>query len=250
MSRSNPTENQPNPTRIWYNWSGETGTLYYFDKSKGEKGEIVNVGSKFRFILLDTLSSVRGWHDASYSGISSNEVRDTRSERLVVKAKVGIIAEGFYTEIRDRVRSAGGNFTSHLYIAFKAGNEVQLGSLQLKGAALQSWMVFSKENRAALYKSGVAINGYVEGKKGHIVFRVPVFALTEVSPETDAEAVRIDKEILQPYLAGYFKRTRVDQVSTEPAAESTPPDGDNPPDNPPDNPDGEQQPEENANVPF
>ena len=249
MSRSNPTENQPHPCTRWFEWSGESGTLAYYDKVKEEK---INIGSKFKFILLDSLAVVKGWHDPSESGITSNEVRDTKAERMVVKAfKGGILAEGFYASIRDRVKSVGGHFTSNLYIAFKGEQGLQLGSLQLKGAALNAWVDFSKDNRAVLYKKAITITGFEEGKKGKITSRVPVFKSVELAPESDAEAGKIDKDILQPYLAGYFKRTRIDQVSAPAAAE--PPQGDDEP--PVSEPGPEAQPDEpptddSDSVPF
>ena len=220
MSRSCPNENQPNPCTRWHSWNGEgnNGFVEYYDKDKvranGQKGENVVVGPKFTFLLLDELSSVRGWHDASDSGISSNEVRDTKAERMVVRAlKGGILAEGFYANIRDRIKAVGGKFTANLYVVYKAGTEHRLGALQLKGAALNSWVEFSKGNRDALYKQAVAITGYLEGKKGKITFRTPVFALRDIAPETDASATKIDKEVLQPYLTAYFKRTHMEQAS-------------------------------------
>jgi hypothetical protein len=261
MSISNPTDSQPNPCARWFQWGGggeadNGGTLSYWDKDKEER---INIGGKFRFILMDTLSVVKGFHEPSNSNITSNEIRDSKAERLVVKAfKGGILAEGFYAAIRDRVKAVGGHFTSSLYLAFKSeqGN-FQVGNLQLKGAALQSWMEFCKVNKAqydaasVFAKAGkaVAITGFTEDKKGKIVFRVPVFKLIDMTPETKAEVTKLDKEILLPFLTGYFKRTRIEQVSApaEPQTESEPPTAG---DNPPDEPVAEPQPEEDANTPF
>lgn len=214
MSRSNPTENSnPNPAVRWFEWNGEHGVVRYYDK---EAKKNVDVGSDFTFLLLDQLGSVRGWHDASDSGIYSNEVKDTRQETLIVKSfKGGTLAEGIYRAIKDRVNAAGGQFVANCYIGFKQDGALAIGSLRFKGAALHAWTDFSKANRADLYAKAVRIHGFTEGKKGRIVFRVPVLELKEISPESNAAAIALDKE-LQAFLDGYFKRTTRDQVEEPP----------------------------------
>lgn len=212
MSRSNPTENgTPNPATRWFEWNGEQGVVRYYDK---EAKKNVDIGNDFSFILLDQLGSVRGWHEASGSGIYSNEVKDTRQDVLVVKAfKGGTLAEGLYKDIKLEVNAEGGQFVANCYIAFKQDTGLAIGSLRFKGAALGAWMEFCKAHRADLYKKAVRINGYTEGKKGRVVFRVPVLSLKDIAPQTDAEAIALDQQ-LQEFLASYFARTRRDQVET------------------------------------
>jgi hypothetical protein len=214
MSRSNPSENtNPNPATRWFEWNGEHGVVRYYDK---EAKKNVDVGSDFTFILLDQLGSVRGWHDASDSGIYSNEVKDTRQDALVVKAfKGGTIAEGIYKDIKDRVNVVGGQFVANCYIAFKGdGGALAIGSLRLKGAALGAWMEFCKSHRADLYKKGIRIKGFTEGKKGKAVFRVPNLSTKETSPETDAAAIALDTT-LQEFLRRKLARTKRDQVDVQ-----------------------------------
>src|SRR5689334_2515222 len=132
MSRSNPSENSnPNPATRRFEWNGEKGTVRYYDKDAKQN---VEVGSDFTFILLYQLGSVGGWHDASDSGIYSNEVKDTRQEAFVVKAfKGGVLAEGIYQSIKDRVGTLGGQFVAKLYIAFKnSSGDLAIGTLALK----------------------------------------------------------------------------------------------------------------------
>jgi len=216
MSRSNPTDNSPNPSTRWHEWSGQDGVIRYYDR---EKKENITVGDKFVFILLDQLAVVKGWHDPSDSGITSNEVRDTKAETMIVKAfKGGILAEGLYASIRDRIKAQGGHFTANLYIAFKLQDKLALGSLQFKGAALNAWVDFSKANRADLYKKAIRINGFTEGKKGKITFRVPKFSISEITEQTDADAKALDEQ-LQIFLKGYFSRTRTQQVESPKAHE-------------------------------
>ena len=213
MSRSNPQENStPNPATRWFEWNGEHGVVRYYDK---EVKKNIDVGSDFTFVLLDQLGSVRGWHDASQSGIYSNEVKDTRQDVLVVKAfKGGPLAEGFYKDIKDRVNAVGGQFNANCYIAFRNGDgALTIGSLRFKGAALGAWMEFCKAHRSDLYKKAIRIHGFTEGKKGRIVFRVPVLTLVELSPASNEAATALDVT-LQEFLAGYLKRTKRDQAET------------------------------------
>lgn len=215
MSRSNPQENgTPNPATRWFEWNGELGTVRHYDK---ETKKNVDVGAKFPFVLLDQLGSVRGWHKPSQSGIYSNEVKDTRQEVMVVKAfKGGVLAEGVYKDIKDRVNNLGGQFVANCYIAFKnGGDKLALGSLRFKGAALGAWMEFCKANRPSLFTKGIRINGFTEGKKGRIVYRVPVLELVELSTDSNAAATALDLT-LQEFLAGYLKRTKRDQVESAP----------------------------------
>lgn len=225
MSLSKPSTDSPNPCTRWHEWDGSNGAVRYYDKSapnpdpaaKRKTGVNVVLKLPFYFILLDELTVIKGWHEPSQSGISSNEVRDCRENNLVVKAfKGGLLANGLYNQIKDRVKACGGYFTSNLYLATPgADRKLHLTSIQFAGAALNAWVDFKKENREALSGrgdvKGVKITGYKEGKKGKIIFRTPVFELMEIKPETIAQAVEIDR-VLQTYLDGYFKRTGTERA--------------------------------------
>ncbi len=222
MSRSNPTENiNPNPAARFLEWGGSEGVLKFYDKEK--KAE-VNAGDNLVFILLDQLSCVKGWHDASESGIYSNEVKDTRRDVLLVKAfKGGVLANGLYAQIKDRVAGHGGHYVASCYIAVKHDGALRIEALQLKGAALREWMEFAKKHRADLYKKAVRIKGFKEDKKGKVTYRTPVFSLLEVTPETDAEALALDKQ-LQEYLTGYLSRPKVEAQAEASAPQEDPTD--------------------------
>ncbi len=210
MSRSNPNVNAPNPAVRWFEWSGQHGTVRYYDKDAQAN---VEVPLPFSFLLLDELASVRGWHDASESAIYSNEVRDTRTDLMVVKSfKGGTLAEGLYKDIKDRVGSLGGQFVANCYIAFKNdAKELVIGSLRFKASSLGAWMEFRKANRAALYNKAVEVTGFTEGKKGSIKFRTPKFSTRDVSADTNDIARALDLE-LQTWLKGYFNRRTADQT--------------------------------------
>ena len=225
-------DNQPNPSTRWFEWSGETGSIKYYDKEAkrlkdpSKKGENIPVPLPFTFIVLDELNTIKGWHDASESGIYSNEIRDSRAETLYVKAfKGGAIAEGFWAQIRDRVGNLGGSFYGSVYLGYRdAEKNLQIGNIQFKGAALNTWIEFRKAHRNDIYKKAVQITSYKEGKKGSIVFRTPVFAIKDITDKTDAEAKALDM-LLQQYLKGYFSRTKSDQVAKPAAPQEAAQDG-------------------------
>lgn len=191
-------------------WDGSNGNLRYYDKQKETN---VPVPDGFTFLLLDQLATVKGWHDASDSGIFSNEVRDTKSETLVVKAfkANSILAEGFYASIRDRVSALGGNYVANCYVAFKDGNDLKIGSVQFKGAALNAWVDFRKEHKNDIFTKAIQIKGVKEGKKGKIEFKTPVFHMKDITPETNDAATALDRD-LQSYLASYFKKPKTSQT--------------------------------------
>jgi hypothetical protein len=222
VSRSNPTDGISNPSRRWFEYAGgsDGGVVRYYDKEA--KADVI-VGETFQFILLDELATVKGWHDASDSGIFANEVRDTKQDTLVVRSfKGGELASGVYSSIRDRIGNLGGHFHSSCYIAFKGEDgKLAIGNIGFKGAALSSWMEFKKtcgtkkvgdKSVRAYYVDAIKITGYVEGTKGRVTYRVPKFELHALGEESQRQAVALDGE-LQSFLSEYFKRPRTEQSS-------------------------------------
>jgi hypothetical protein len=222
MSRSNVTEGSRNPSTRWFEWngSGEGGTVRWYDK---EAQKNVEARMPFTFLLLDELATIKGWHESSESAIFANEVKDTRQDALVVRAfKGGELASGFYQDIRDRIKALGGHFHASCYIAYKDGDELKLGNLGFKGAAVRAWMEFKKnaptrknaegKSVKAFYVDAVVIDGYEEGKKGSIKFRVPTFKLKPVAEDTQHQAIALDQE-LQSFLTDYLRRPRTEQAT-------------------------------------
>lgn len=219
MSRSNPTEGTRNPSTRWFEWAGgdEGGFVRWYNK---ETEQQVKVEGAFTFLMLDELATVKGWHESSESSIYANEVRDLRQDVLVVRAfKGGELASGLYAGIRDTIIAKGGHYHASIYIAYKEGDELRLGNLGLKGAALGAWMEFKKaagtkkdangKSVRAFYVDAVTIAGYEQAKKGGTTYRVPKFALKPVAEATNLQAVALDAE-LQAFLADYFKRPKTE----------------------------------------
>lgn len=221
MSRSNPTDGARNPSTRWFEWAGgdDGGFVRWYDKDAKQH---VKVDGPFTFLLLDELATVKGWHEPSESSIYANEVRDLRQDALVVKSfKGGELATGLYTSIKDRIVAKGGHYHASVYVAYKEGDELRIGNLGLKGAALGAWMEFKKaaptkkdangKNLKAYFVDAVMVHGFVEAKKGGTTYRVPKFALKAVGESTNLQALALDAE-LQTFFTEYLKRPRAEAV--------------------------------------
>lgn len=240
MSRSNPNEGARNPSTRWFEWAGgsDGGFVRWYDKDAKAQ---VKVEGVFTFLLLDELSTVKGWHEPSESAIYANAVRDLRQEVLVVKSfEGGELASGLYADIKDRIIAKGGHYCLSLYLGYKVGDALQIGCLNLKGAAAGAWMNFKKaagtkkdangKSQRAYYVDAVQIVGFSDEKKGGTAYRAPKFALKEVSAATNDQAMGLDAE-LQAYLADYLKRPKAEAAKPQPNGDSDEP----PPDSGPAN---------------
>lgn len=213
MSRSNNTD-LINPAVRFFSWKGGEGEVVYFDKALGEKGENVVVDLPFNFLILDRLAGAGGGIDTGngYKSYWSNAVRNTKTQKLVVRSKEGIVVRGFYDDIKGK---DGVKFVALLYVAFYDENKnLQIGCLKLTGAALSAWFDFSKAHRD-IYDGAFAITGNVKKKKGSNTYFEPVFGhIANVSDEADAQAKELD-EHLQEYLTSYFAQTGIEEVEQE-----------------------------------
>jgi hypothetical protein len=220
MSRSNPTTNNSHVCTRWFDWDGAQGGIRYYDREKKER---IGVPFPFSFMLLDKLATIKGFHDASDSGIFSNEVKDTTRDPFVVKAHNGpVLATGLYRDIRDKIVAVGGVFNANLYIAYKSDGKMEIGSLMFKGAGLNAWVEFENKHRKEIWEKAIKITGCEEGKKGKVIFQSPTFALQEISKEANEAATKLDQK-LQQYLTAYLGRNVREQVAAPAAAQDEAP---------------------------
>jgi hypothetical protein len=156
----------------------------------------------FKFLVLDELHTIKGWNDASSSGIFSNEVKFISKEIMTVKPfKGNEIAKGLYKDIKEKIVSAGGHYVKSIYIMLEDGS---LANLQLKGSAVQKWGEFTQKTRNRLPDEWVQVTKAIEGKKGAVKFFTPDFSFERSI--SDAEAVQADEafNILETYLKAYL----------------------------------------------
>lgn len=218
MSRSNNID-IPNPANRFYQWDGSKGGFSYWDKQKEER---VRVELPFRFIVLDCLSTIKGWSDADQSGYWSNEVRNIAEDTLTVRTKKGQVAKGPYREIKANPRCSGAKYCQSVYIADRQDGELVVANMQLTGAALSSWIEFRKKHKD-IYKGGIRVATTAEGKKGAVTYLMPVFEPMEITSESDATAVELDKE-LQNFLDAYLKRKKNEIAETHSVEDTVPED--------------------------
>lgn len=186
-----------NPATRFFEWSSDDKTLKWYDK---ETKENTLVKLPFVFLVLDQLNTVGGWSDADQSGIWSNEVRNTRTDILTVRTKLGIKREGVYENVKT---VPGAKYVKSVYIAYKGDSgDLELGHLKLKGSAGSAWIEFTKKRNVydGAFKIVKADGPFTKGKTE---YWTPVFEANSVTPETSEKADELDRQ-LQSYLKVYL----------------------------------------------
>lgn len=208
MSRSNPTI--ANPATKFFRWAGANGELTHYDKD--QEKEIVEK-LPFEFMVLDQLATVAGFSDEDQSGFWSNEVRNTKTDKLIVRTSKGTKFEGLYEDLQGDRDCKGAKYAKSVYIAYKDGSELVIGNIKVYGAALTAWIEFTK--KTDVYKCAVVLKGKSDMQtKGKTEYYLPVFEKKEVSADTNEHAVELDRE-LQNYLRAYFSLRNVDEETAK-----------------------------------
>jgi hypothetical protein len=225
MSLSRP--NLKNPATRFMQWGGgadnvgtkqepewEGGKVSYWDKEANDgEGENIEVALPLTFIVLDELHTITGFNQATKSGFWSNEIRDLANDTLVVRNKSGIVAKGKYADIKDEIKSDGAKYTKSIYIAFyNEEKELVLGHLKLSGAAMSTWIEFTKKVDVSKAAVTLDIDPNVK-KNGNINYFVPKFGSMKISQQTLQAATKLDAD-LQDYLDAYLSR-KPDTEETE-----------------------------------
>ena len=219
MSLSNNVDLK-NPATKPMQWSSDHSAFKYWDKTKGEQkedgtftGANIIVALPLTFIVLDTLSTIRGYSKTDKCGYYSNEVRDLKKEILVVKNKTGECEKGLYADIIRSEHIKGAKYCQSVYIAHKESETLVIANIQMVGSCLSAWIDFRKKND--VYKGAVSVSGFEEKVNGKTTYNEPIFKFIPVSETTKKEAIELDK-ILQEYLVKYFNKSKIDQVTQAP----------------------------------
>lgn len=208
MSRSQPeNEVQVNPCKHWFQWDGGDGKGFKSYDKVAKKNNITAL--PFRFLVLDKLTTVVGFNEPENIGYYSNEIRNIKTDKLTVRSKNGIEAEGTWEEVKAKLGTKGAAFCQSVYVMFFDGKTPTLGNIKMNGASLENWFSFCKENN--IMEIAVQVKTANEKKKGKVVYYEPVFEKMTVKEETNIAATEMDKE-LQEYLKAYLERN---QTSTE-----------------------------------
>lgn len=201
------------PVKKYLSWSSNDKCFNFYDKETKENKKLT---LPLTLVHLDEMSTIKGWHDSSASGIYSNEVRSTKNEELNVRAfKGGDLAKGIYQDIKLKVQSLGGHYCVSIY-AF-VNNEIV--NISLKGSALMAWSDFTKDNRKSFLGNVIEIKSAAEGKKGAVKYTTPTFTLGGAIGLDVSEKAEVAYDSLKEYLDA--RKTSASVVSEE-APEYTP----------------------------
>lgn len=192
-----PEKKHSNPATKFLEWSSNDKCFKYYDK---EKKDNVLLPLPFKFVILEHYHTVKGWNDASESGIYSNEVYGISKETMSVKSfKGGKIAEGLYKDIKTQVNSAGGKYHRSIYAVT---NELEIVNISIKGSAVSSYSDFIQEIGDYNFdKNWIAVTGAQDGKKGSIKYSTPIFEKADAIK--DPTKIAPFAEMLQSYMLEY-----------------------------------------------
>lgn len=225
MARQNPDGDRlSNPAQLFLEWSGSKGCFIYYDK---EAKANVELKLPFTFIVLDTLHTLKGYNEKEEIGYYSNEVKDMRVQTFKVKSKNGPEYTGLYNTFSEAFKNKGGKYGQSVYVAIKKDNELVIANIFMSGSALAGgatkadkkvevggWMDFAQKHRSELYTKAVLVKNYTDCIKGKNEYYVPNFTLVDVTPETDAIAEVLQKEVMA-YVKEYLKNTQSEQSEEE-----------------------------------
>lgn len=205
---SQPTTN---PAGKFFEWKSNEKTFVYFDK---ETKVNVTVPLPFKFLVLDELHTIKGWNDATESGIYANEVKFISRDEMVVKPfKGNEIARGLYKDIKEKAKAAGGHYVKSIYIMLEDGS---IANLQLKGAACQAWGDFTSKGKQRLLDEWVSVVGFDEAKKGSVKYTTPIFGYLASIGDAENDLANEAFNTLEAYLKTYLAKTEaVAEIETE-----------------------------------
>ena len=193
---------QSNPATKFIEWKSNDKAFEYYDKETQKK---VSIPLPFKFLVLDELHAVKGWNDATSSGIYSNEVKFISKEIMTVKPfKGNEIAKGLYKDIKEKVVAAGGHYVKSIYIMLEDGT---LANLQLKGSSVQAWGEFTQKTRSRLPEEWVIVKTAKDGKKGAVKFSIPEFSFERSLSDAENEQADLCFDILESYLKAYLVKS-------------------------------------------
>lgn len=199
-----------NPATKFLSWKSNEKIFSYYDK---ETQTNIDVKLPFKFLVLDELSSVKGWSDSLGGQIISNEVKFISKEVITAKCyhknlkgeKVTTeIAKGFYSDIKEKVNVAGGKYHKSVYVMLEDGT---LANIQMKGAVVAQWGNFSQKVKTRLPDEWVVVEKAIDGIKGAVKFTTPDFKfLKSLTADESQQADNCFNE-LESYLKSYLVKS-------------------------------------------
>jgi len=199
-----------NPTTKFLEWKSTDKSFEYYDKSQGQK---LKLNIPLKFVFLNHYHTVKGWHDASQSGIYANEVFYIGSELITVRSfKGGVISEGLYKEIKPTIVSAGGRYHRSVYVMLEDGS---IANFSFKGAVVKEWSDFHDLNKGLLDNQWIEIKSAKDQKKGSIKYTTPEFSMGDVLKQNESSMADSSAESLKSYLDEYFNNSIIEDTKVE-----------------------------------
>jgi hypothetical protein len=207
-----------NPAKRFLNWKSNDKKFAYYDK---ELKQNIEVELPFKFQFLEHFSTIKGWNDATSTGIYSNEIMFTSKEELTVKTFGGLeLAKGIYKDIRSKVRDAGGKYHRSVYCLDANGEII---NVQMKGAVVSAYSVFMdgdkklniKGNKHLIENNWIVVNKFQELKKGATKYSVPVFEIGDAFTSEEFELANEKYKEIENYFDTYKGSTDVNDIDVE-----------------------------------
>lgn len=199
-----------NPTARYLAWKSTSKMFTYYDKAAGEN---VEVPLPLKFVFLQHYHTVKGWNDATHTGIYANEVYYIGREELSVRTFKGKdIASGLYKDIKADVNAAGGRYHRSVYVMLEDGT---VANVSLKGAVVKSWSDFMEESKNLVDNQWITIGSSKDEKKGSVKYSVPVFTLGKPLTAEESNAADNAAALLKVHMDAYFGGSEVAEEEEE-----------------------------------
>lgn len=201
---SSETKVSNNPTSRYMEWKSNDQAFQFYDK---EAGQNIKVELPLKFLFLQHYHTVKGFNEASNSGIYSNEVYYIGSEEMSVRShKGGLIASGLYKDIKPKVTAEGGKYHRSVYAMLEDGTIV---NLSFKGAVVSEWSNFMDDNKNNVDNAWVEVNEAKQMKKGSVKYSVPQFTLGKAIGKSQSDLADEAASKLKTHFDAYFAKEEV-----------------------------------------
>ena len=214
FAHTNESRKSSNPTTKYLAWKSVEKRFSYYDKASGDN---IAVELPLRFVFIQHYHTIKGWNDATQTGIYSNEVFYIGREELSVQTFKGKkIASGLYKDIKTDVVAAGGKYHRSVYVMLEDGS---IANISLKGAVVKEWSDFMEATRNLIDNQWVEVTSSKDEKKGSVKYSVPVFSLgkpltVEQSNKAD-EAASSLKQRMDNYFSTDVRDIEVEEETLE-----------------------------------
>ena len=198
---SNEVKTSSNPTSRYMEWKSNDQAFQFYDKSAGEN---IKVELPLKFLFLQHYHTVKGFNEASNSGIYANEVFYIGSEEMSVRShKGGLIVSGLYKDIKPKVLAEGGKYHRSVYAMLEDGSII---NLSFKGAVVSEWSTFMDENKNNVDNAWIEVNEAKQMKKGSVKYSVPQFTLGKAISKAQSDLADEAASRLKTHFDAYFAK--------------------------------------------